>query len=188
MLYDTIFNYSHPCHCLHSFKFLQQSTAWILLLNVSYWQRYLSLKSLLFILTIYIYQPMQSIGADRHLPFAICWQHRKMVPYVWQCSFRVWRRTQLFNDGSYHLVLVRTVSFPFSSQPPQTLHGPAFLPCCPHGYHLPWVGCPGICPSVPASPSTLTFLLPPPIPTMSPLFFFSLQVLEPLTLSLFLHE
>lgn len=24
---------------------------------------------------------MQSVGADRHLPFAFCWQQRKMVPY-----------------------------------------------------------------------------------------------------------
>lgn len=68
---------------------------------------------------IYTDQPMQGVRADRHLPVVFA-----------DSKGRWWRRTQLSSDGSYHLVLVRTVSFPFSFQPPQTLHSPAFLPCC----------------------------------------------------------
>lgn len=133
---------------------------------------------------------MQSVGADRHLPFAICWQQRKMVPYVWQCNFKVWKRTQLLNDGSYHLVLVRTVSFLFFSQPPQTLHGPGFPPLLP-----PWVPTMGLmswhlplCANVSFYPHSCPCpcLYPPYIPPF--FFFFSLQLLQPLTPSLFLPE
>lgn len=158
MLYDTIFNYSHLCHCLHSFKFLQQKTAWILLLHGSYWQHYLSLKSLLFILI----SQCRALG-----PIDI-------FPLLFADSKGRWCLTSggvISSSGgehscsmmdSYHLVVVRTASFPFSSQPPQTLHGPAFLPCCPRGYQLPRVWCPGISPSVPKSPSTLGPVLLPP--------------------------
>lgn len=72
--------------------------------------------------------------------------------------------------GSYHLVFGRTLSFPLS-WPPQALHHPDFLPCCPCGYHLPQVWCSGPHPSMPTPRSTLALLLLPPcssFPTTSP--------------------
>lgn len=65
------------------------TAAWILLTTLS-----LTKKPI-----IYTDQPVQSVGANRHLPFAICWQQRKMVPHLWWCNFKLWRRAQLFNDG-----------------------------------------------------------------------------------------
>lgn len=89
MPYDTIFNYSHLCHCLHSFQFLQQNEAWILLTTLS-----LTTQPI-----IYADQPIQSVGAERYLPIAICWQSRNAEPYVHWCNFEVWRRTQLSHGG-----------------------------------------------------------------------------------------
>lgn len=184
MLYDTFFNYSRLCHCLHSFKFLQQSTAWILLLHGSYWQHYLSLKSLLFIL----------ISQCRVLGL------KDIFPLPFADSKGRWCLTSgsvISGSGgerscSMMEVIILSWSGLYPSLPSHPEHC-MVLPssfACPHGYHLPWLWRLDICPSVPMSPSTLApVLLPPHIPPISPLFFFLiLQLLQPMTLSLFLHK
>lgn len=153
-------------------------------LHGSCWQHYPSWKSLLFILI----SQCRALGLTDIFPLLFPDSKGRWCLMSGSVISR--------SGGEHSCSMMKVIILSWSglylspSPPSHPEHGPAFLPCCPHGYHLPWVWCPDICPSVPMSPSTLTpVLLPACIPPISLLFFFfNIQLLQPLTLSLFLHE
>lgn len=186
MLFDTIFNYSHLCHCVHSLKFLQQSTAQILLLRGSYWQHYLSLKSLLFILI----SQWRALGLTDVFPLLFADSKGRWC----LTSGSVISRSG--GERSYSMMEVIILSwsglYPSPSPPSYPRHCMVLLSslAAPMGitYHGPDVlTFAPLCQCL-LLPSLLSFSLPIFPPTSLLLFFFSLQLLQPLNLSLFLHE
>lgn len=165
MPYDTIFNYSRLCHCLHSFQLLQQNAAWILLTTLSLttqadicWSANAECRD-------------RQTSSHRYLLTAE--ERGALCPVVVLLRSGGERSCPMMD--SYHVVFGRTISLAFFSWPPQTLHRPAFRPRCPCTYHLPWVWCPSARPSVPTPPSTLALVLlplccsPPHLPSSSSL-------------------